>query len=101
ARALAMSAQGLGGNEIARKIGISNGTVHSWIREHRLAHGKPTRTIRKFDEAKIDKALAMIREGKSHNQTARELGVPQTSVSKWARRAGMKAMHHGGRAKIG
>lgn len=88
ARAIKMvNEEGYSHAEVGKLLGIPYKSIYHWLKTGPTRKQRPPHT--KHATKLHDQALALIKKGHSQGEVARQLGLHQTTVGGWARKAGV------------
>src|ERR1700737_4867075 len=80
--------QGVAAPEVAERMGVTVSVARGWLHGLRLRREVPPTEEHRLPPADAirDRALALLRAGKSHREVAGALGLPVSTVSTWHRK---------------
>jgi phage antirepressor YoqD-like protein len=76
--------------EAARRHGVRPEALRSWLREAgKIPQSRSRRTCERIPSTEIDAVVAEVRRLRNVTSEAKRLGVPQQTLSRWLREAGV------------
>jgi len=93
-KAIEMVKEGLSYTQAASKLGVSRSAVIEWCRERGVK--SHVRRVPTYPMETVEKAIEMVKEGFTYEETARKLGVHFLTVRRWCIKSGVKPIFRGG-----
>ena len=86
--------QGYTQKEVGKMIGKSQGSIEYAIRTYNLKTLSKAERSARYRPKKLDRAIEMLKEGKSQVEVASELGLTQGAISQWIKRYNIEVTPH-------
>lgn len=86
-RALQLARQGVSAKQIGPRLGVHQTTVSLWLRRAGIGQRRSTKS--RYEAAFRERVLAEYRKGRPGPDICLEFHIAQSSLSKWAARAGI------------